>query len=124
MKKIVFVAALLASVSLAGCSTLSLLTGSSVTAQEIIVAGNTFDAIEATATNYLKLPLCPQATVCRTQAASAAIYPAVKSARQARATLEAAVAANPNAALPISNYNVLMTAINTLQSLFAQYGVK
>ncbi len=109
---------------LAGCSTLSTLVGTTISPTQVIVAGNSFDAIEATATNYLRLPLCPGATLCRTAAATDAIVPAVRAARTARNQMEAFVNANPGQPAPVSLYNTTITAINALESTLAQYNVK
>lgn len=116
-----FIAAAAIALSLGGCATLNAIEGATVSPTQIIVAANSFDAIEATATNYLRLPPCPQATVCRTQAAVSAIVPAIRAGRKARNQLEAYV--STNAPAPVAAFNVLTTAISTLQSLMAQYNV-
>lgn len=109
--------------ALTGCSTLSNLetiASGSVSPQQVYIAANSFDAIEATATQYLGLPLCPQGTpVCRTQVSSQTVYNNVKTARGARNALEAYMGANPGAAVPVSNYNVLVTSVQTLTALVA-----
>lgn len=114
--------------ALSGCASLTTalttLTGTTVSPTQVIVAGNSFDAIESTATNYLTLPLCPGATLCRTQAATNAIIPAVRAARTARTQLEVYVNANPGTPAPVSLYNTAITAISALESALAQYNVK
>jgi hypothetical protein len=116
---------LLAGLLLGGCSTLSNLetiASGSVSANQVYVAANAFDAIEATATNYLQLPPCPTAApVCRTSSIVAVIVPQVRNGRVARNQLEAYVNANPGQAVPVSNYNVLITTVNTLQGALAAY---
>ena len=114
----------IASLGLSGCAALSTLEGTTVSPTQVIVAGNSFDAVEATATNYLLLPLCPGATLCRTQAATSAIIPAVRAARTARNQLEAYVNANPGSPAPVSLYNTAIAALNALESALAQYNVK
>jgi hypothetical protein len=106
-----------------GCAYVSTLEGTTVSPTQVIVAGNSFDAIEATATNYIRLPLCPAATLCRTAAATKAIVPAVRAARTARSQMEAYVNANPGSPAPVSLYNTAITAINALESALAQYNV-
>ena len=109
-------------VALAGCQTLQdasnvlgVVTGSSVTAQQVDVAASSFDALEGTAAQYLRLPLCPGATLCRTQAVSQTIYTKLKAGRSARIALEGQVQNGGNGS--VSNYNVLVTAISTIQAL-------
>lgn len=126
MKKLLLVGLL----ALGGCANLqndlNVLSGSSVTPQQVVVAGNAFDAVEATATTYLKLPGCPATTavpVCRSAAAAVQIAAAIRTGRAARNAMEGFVNAAPGTPAPVSNYNTLMTAISTLQSLLSQYNV-
>ena len=124
MKLRVLAVLALGALALSGCSTISTLTGTTISPTQVIVAGNSFDAVEETATNYLKLPLCPGATLCRTAAATKAIVPAVRAARAARNQMEAYVNANPGSPAPVSLYNAAITAISALESTLAQYNVK
>lgn len=131
MLKLAFAGALaLVCLALGGCSALTTLqeiSGSSVSPTQVIVVANSFDAIEATATNYLKLPACPGTAsqpVCRNQAAVNIIVPAIRSGRTARSQLEAYVTANPGQAAPVSGYNTLTTAISAIQNALAQYTSK
>lgn len=116
---------LLAALSLGGCSTiqnLETIASGSVSPQQVLVAANSFDAIEATATTYLNLPTCPIAQpICKTQSVVATLVPQIRNARSARNQLEAYMTANPGQAVPVSNYNVLVTGINTLQTALASY---
>ena len=109
--------------ALSGCSVISTLEGTTISPTQVIVAGNSFDAIEATATNYLRLPLCPAAKLCRTAEATYAIIPSVRAARVARNQMEAFVTANPGTVVPVTLYNTAITAINALQSALTQYNV-
>jgi hypothetical protein len=110
-------------IGLSSCATinnLETIASGSVSPQQVYIAANSFDAIEATATQYLKLPLCPQGSpVCRTQLSSQTVYNNVKTARSARNALEAYMNANPGASVPVSNYNVLVTSVQTLNALVA-----
>jgi hypothetical protein len=123
-KKLVLLAgaSAFACLALAGCSAVTTLTSPALTPTQVIVAANSFDAIEATATNYLGLPTCPTATpVCKTAAGVAAIVPAIRAGRAARVTLEAAVNSGGSTPVPVSAYTTLTTAVGTLQALMAQY---
>ena len=118
MKRMIAIATVLA---LGGCTTLGNLytvaTGS-VTPNQVYIAANAFDAAEGTATQYLRLPLCPKGEpVCRTQTTSQVVYNNVKAARSARNALEGYMTANPGAPVPVSNYNILVTAMQTLNAL-------
>ena len=121
MKRTIIAVGLLA---LGGCSTLTTLVGSTVSPQQVIIAANSFDAAEATATNYLKLPACPGAPICRSVAGVNAIVPAIRAAREARTALEGFVSSNPGQPAPVSLYDTLTTAITTLESVLAQYNAQ
>lgn len=134
MKKI-FICALV-SLSLSGCAAMqkvgagignawSVATGASVPASSVVITSNTLDALEATATNYLSLPLCGTAiTACRNRAATRPIENAVRAARVARNNLEAFQRANPGQLGASGLYNALQSAVSTLQGVLAQYGVE
>lgn len=115
---------------LAGCSTLqkdyAIITGATVSTAAVTVAGNSFDALEATATNYLSLPRCSgtNGPICRDPKATAALIPAIRSARLARNNLEAFLVANPGQLGPTGLYNALTASLNTLEAIFSQYNVK
>lgn len=127
MKKLFLMAVL--GLSLAGCASLqndyAIITGATVSPAAVIVAGNAFDAIEATATNYL--------TFCKANrtiagcgsyiAARKAILPAVRSGRVARNNLENFLTANPGQLGPSGLYNALVTSINTLQAVAQTYNI-
>ena len=116
--------------SLAGCASLQsaydTLNGTTVSPTAVYVAANAFDAVEVTATNYLKLKKCSATSgpVCRSPTATAQIIPAVRAGRVARTNLEAFMAQNPGALGPVGLYNALTTATSTLQAIVAQYNVK
>jgi hypothetical protein len=122
MKKLFIAAALLASVTLGGrASTLtklqtawSVVSSASVTPTQIIVAGNAFDALEATATQYLlyckSVNYAPQPCALGNRKP---VVAAVRSGRAARNQLET-YAAQGNAG-PADLYNTLTAAITSLQ---------
>jgi hypothetical protein len=114
--------------SLGGCAQFqtdwNVLTGATISPTAVIVSANVFDGLEAAATTYLNLPPCPTVTkVCRASQAVPGIVQAIRAGRTARNSLEALLAANSNAAIPVASYNTLTAAVSTLQSLFAQYSV-
>lgn len=116
--------------ALAGCAQLqtawNAITGATVTPESVVIASNAFDAVEGTATNYLKLPPCGAGApvLCRSSAAAAAIVPAIRSGRAARTQLEAAVNSGGATPIPTSPFSVLTGATQTLQAIFANYGIK
>ena len=127
MKKLLI--AFVLTVGLSGCASLQntydILTGASVPPTAVYVAANAFDAVEATATNYLRLPKCGTGpVVCRSPAATAQIIPAVRSGRVARTNLENFMIQNPGALGPTGLYNALVTATSTLQAIITQYNLK
>lgn len=119
MKKIVTVIALTASVALGGCANLQnawdVLANAAVSPTQIIVAGNTFDALEATATQYLSycksVGYVPQP--CKLVNRRPVVQ-AVRAGRAARNGLEPYVVAGT--AGPQAIYNTLVQAISTLQA--------
>lgn len=128
MKRFLIVLGL--SVSLAGCANLTnawnVLTSTSVSPTVVVVAVNTFDALEVTAANYLKLPRCASGgpVACRDPGVTAKIIPAVRSGRGARNQLEQFIASHPGQLGPQGLYDALMASVNTLQSIYSQYGIR
>lgn len=125
MKKVLL---LLVALSLSGCAQLqadwSAITSASISPTAVIVAANAFDAVEASATNYLRLPKCGSGPiVCRSANVTALIIPAVRAGRIARNAAEGLLNTNPGALGPTGVYAVLTAATNTLKSIFTQYGI-
>lgn len=126
MKKLLVIGLLFA---LSACTNLqnalSTVEGTSVSPSAVYVAVNAFDAVEATATNYLRLPRCSGSAsyACRDPGATRRIIPAVRSGRVARTNLEQFYKDNPGALGPVGLYNALVTATNTLQSVVTRYNV-
>ena len=116
-------------VALAGCTQLQnaweAATSAPVSPTLVIVGGNTVDALEATATNYLKLPKCTgkNGPVCRSVAATAQIIPAVRSMRVARNNLEQFLRDHPGQLAPQGLYDALKAAMQTTQDIIAQYNI-
>lgn len=128
MKKVLVICAALA---LAGCNTvsnvgnaISVVTAAKVSPQAALVAANSFNALEVTATAYLQLPKCPASVACKTDTAVKAIVPAVRSGRAARNEIESLLKANGGSAIPVVNYNTLTSANNVLQTIYNQYNIQ
>lgn len=100
-------------------------TGATVSPEAVLVAGNSFDAVEKTATNYIVFctanranPACSNFVAIRNQ-----LVPAVRSGRAARNNLEAFMKANPGALGPVGLYNALQASVQTLQDVMTQYHI-
>lgn len=126
MKRLI---ALCVALSLGGCASLQqkwdAVTGATVDPTAVIVAANSFDALEATATSYLTfckankaLPVCSGYVAARKR-----ILPAVRSGRVARTNLENFLQQHPGQLGPSGLYDSLTSAIGTLQQVIAQYNV-
>lgn len=125
--RVAILAIMLAAAPSAGCAPLQkaydLVTEAKVSPTAVYIAANSFNALEATATNYLTLPRCPKANICRSPAATKKIIPAVRSGRDARNQLEAFYAAHPGELGPKGAYDALIASTNLLKSIYAKYGV-
>jgi hypothetical protein len=124
MKKIILAFTL--ALSLGACSTLqslSSLTTVQVSPQAVYLAENSFDAIEVTATGYLRICHARMSTPGCSSTAIAQIIPAVRSGRVARSNINAFMKAHPDALGAAGLYDALVTATNTLQSVSTQYNI-
>lgn len=120
-----------------GCSTpfgerlnaaVSLVTSASaatVDPKVVIVAAQTFDAMEVTAKNYLKLRRCngSNGPVCRSPAATRPLIAAVHSGRTARKNALAFLKAHPGQLGPSGLYDALNASIGTMQEIFRNYNI-
>lgn len=129
MRKIILAIALAA--LLGGCATLARIDAgwqavksSTVSPAAVVVAANTFNALEATATNYLRLKKCTGANgpICRDPAVTAKVIPAVRAGRAARDSLIAFQKAHPGALGDQGVYDALQSSIGTLTSIINTYG--
>lgn len=115
MKKLLVLVAILALTSCANLQTVwTTITSASVSPTQIIVAGNAFDAAEASATQYLmacKSKAIP-ASVCVLNTRKQVVA-SVRAGRSARNQLEPYVISGT--AGPAALYNAMVTSINTLQ---------
>lgn len=115
---------------LVGCAqlqkTYEVVTSAKVSPTAVVVAVNAFNALEATATNYLLLPRCVTGgpVICRQSAATQPIKRAVLSGRAARNKLTQFYAEHPGELGPKGLYDALVAATDTLQAIYATYGVK
>jgi hypothetical protein len=99
-------------------NSLEVIAAGSVSASQVYTATNIYVAAAGTARQYLALPLCPQAApLCRTQPVAQAVYSNLLAADKAVRQLDAYVDANPGQAVPVSYYNVLVTALQTMNAL-------
>lgn len=123
MKKLLLASALVSTVLLGGCAAelqklqtaWSVVSSASVSPTQIIVTANAFDALEATATQYLlyckSVNYAPQPCALGNRKP---VVAAVRSGRAARNQLET-YAAQGNVG-PSGIYNTLIAAITTLQN--------
>lgn len=122
---------------LGGCSTVSSLekaysvaAGASITPTPVVIAGNTVDALQQTATNYLGSPLCKSGQTfltngCRAKVATQPIIAAVHSLRDARNNLEAFYHGHYTGPLGAQGLiDAVNAAVSTLQSTLKNYGVQ
>jgi hypothetical protein len=120
--------------ALSGCATVGLLqrdvdtawqvaTSAKVSPTAVILAANAFDALEASATNYLRLPKCSTVatSICRDPGATRAMIPAVRAGRIARNNLEAFLRTHPGELGPQGLYDALASAARSIQAIYGQY---
>lgn len=121
--------ALTVAFTLSGCASISkvydTVTGATVSPAAVVVAGNSFDALEATATNYLVFCKANKALAACSNYIKVrkAILPAVRSGRVARNNLENFLTANPGQLGPSGLYNALIASINTVQAVINTYQI-
>lgn len=128
MKKIFAVVAL--ALSLGGCANftsfsdvVSRITTAQVSPQAVYLAENSFDAIEVTATGYLRICHARMSTPGCSSTAIAQVIPAVRSGRIARSNINAFMKAHPDALGATGLYDALVTATSTLQSVATTYNI-
>lgn len=116
MKKFLFVVPLV--FSLGACANLQnaweMITSASVSPTQIIVAGNAFDAAEASATQFLLYCKANKAQPACALSIRQKIVAAVRAGRTARNGLEPYVVSGT--AGPSALFNTMVTSINTLQA--------
>lgn len=129
MKHFRLIIAAAAIFAITGCAQLenaySVVTGSSVSPGAVIVAGYSVDALEATATQYLRRPRCGTSStiICRSPAATKAIIPAVRSMRVARDAAEQFLATHPGQLGSQGLYDALQSSAGALKAILEQYAI-
>lgn len=117
MKKIILILAL----ALGGCANLSnaynVVTGATVTSQQVYLARNAFDTVEVTGTNYIVFCKTKPATPGCSKSAITQLIPAIRSGRVARSNLTQFQKDNPTSDAPAKFYNTLVAATNTIQQI-------
>jgi len=92
----------------------------SISKEQIIAAAYTFNALEAGATNYIRLRRCTGSNgpICRNQEIANRIIVAVRTGRAARNSLTNYLRKNPEGGVGIGAvYNTLVDANSTLRTL-------
>jgi len=129
MKKLIIICLAL---SLSGCAAFqkaedifNAATTVTVSPQSIVIAANSFNAIEASATNYLRLTRCDKTSskVCRDKAVTAILIPAVQNARKARNDLIAFQRAHPGELGTQGLYDALQLSLTTLTGIMTTYHI-
>ena len=129
MKKVLIALALVGALAapLGGCANIqnawNAVTSATITPQQVYIAANAFDAVEASATTYLRLPVCGKLP-CRVTSATAAIVSSIRAGRLARNKLEQAVQANPGAPVNANLFATLTSSTATIKAILTEYGVQ
>lgn len=130
MRKFLLTIALI--IPLTGCAALAdfknvfdAATSITVSPQAIVIASNSFNAVEASATNYLNLTRCDKTTskVCRDKAVTAILIPAVLNARKARNDLVTFQRSHPGQLGTQGLYDALRQSVTTLTGIMATYHI-
>ena len=130
MKKLLIL--IIAALAISGCAQLqkfedaiSIMASSKVSPTAVIVAVNSFDAVEVSATNYISLPKCTATNgpICRNAAATAQIIKVIRSGRIARNNLLQLMKDHPGELATQGLYDALNTAIDTVKAVYSQYNV-
>lgn len=107
--------------ALGACSTLNALTSTTVTQQQVVIAANAFDAVEATATQYALLPR-GTCSLCSSVSVLKAIKPPILAGRADRDALEAWVNGGPQPVNLSALYKGLNAAVKTLKTVLPKTG--
>lgn len=104
----------------------SALTSTTVSRKTVDIAASTFDAVEKVGTRYLRLPRCTgvNGPVCRNPTATAVLIPAIRSGKSARTALVRFVRQHPGDLGANGLYDALLSATDTLDKIYLQYGIK
>lgn len=130
MKKILL--PILLAFCLTGCAELqkldnafSVATAATLSPRAVFIARNSFDAIEASTTNYLNLTRCDKTTskVCRDKAVTAILIPALENARTARNNLKTFQKNHPGQLGTQGLYDALQLSLTTLTGIMSTYNI-
>lgn len=127
MKK--FLLAATAALALVGCQTVEALRGVTVTPTQVYIAANAFDALEATATNYVKLPLCTAGQTfvkngCSSRSAIVRLSELVHVGRADRDQLEAWARSGASQPGLTGLYSGLQAAVDGIKLVLKDYGAQ
>jgi len=94
-----------------------------VSPEMVLIASNSFDAVQVTATNYLRLKRCTgtNGPLCRDPAYTPTIIATVKAGRVARDDLQKFMRDNPGSLGKTGLYNALVQSIGTIKEMVATY---
>lgn len=115
--------------SLAGCAGTPIgdffqrVTTAQVSPRAVYLAENSFDAVQVTATGYLRICHANMKTPGCSSTAIAQLIPAVRSGRIARTNLHAFMKTHPDAIGATGLYDALISATDTLQRVSTQYNI-
>jgi Flp pilus assembly pilin Flp len=106
----------------------SAVTGATVSPAAIEVSASAFDALEATAKNYINPALNKRCDgtngpICRDPKATIAINTAIRSGRVARNNAKQFLRDHPGQLGSQGLYDALQTSVTTLRGIFSQYGI-
>lgn len=130
MRKLPLVLLLALLPALGGCATVARLEAAwqsvksaTVSPAGVVVTAKIFDALEATATNYLKLNRCSATSgpICRSPAVTPRLVQAVHDGRAARNSLLAFQQAHPGQLGDQGVYDALQAAIATITVIVNDY---
>jgi len=107
-------------------SAVASLNSAKVSPAVILAASNSFDAVQVTAENYLRLPSCRRATtaICRQPAATKPIGNAILAGRKARDAAQDFLRDHPGELGPKGLYDALTASVGTVRDIFNQYNVE
>jgi hypothetical protein len=137
MRRTALLAAAIGALALGGCATTggfgaatqdltnvaNVINNTNVTPQAVVIAANSVDALQDTATAYLRLPRCVAGgtRICRVSAATGPIKRTVLAMRSARRDLEAYLRTHPGSAPPPDLYTKVAAAVTALSNVIDQY---
>jgi hypothetical protein len=96
-------------------------TTAKVPATVVIVAANSFNAVQSTATNYIRFCTPNPAPVGCSDEAIQKLIPAIRSGRTARDSMETFLTDHPGELGPRGLYDALVTSTDTISTILAQY---